>query len=156
MLEASASAIGNMSTAEALLDKVKSNERIRKEMASIKKEARERAKKVANWLLGDKHGPAALNPKSAPVADKRAGMLAAFGGPAMAHRGLSILGDLGRGLQVVSRRRDNDAEDQVAVALGQVLKFGQEQPRRQSSCPAHHDYDQHGNAATGGDAAGNT
>ena len=35
---------------------------------------------LANWLLGDKHGPAALNPKSAPVADKRAGMLAAFGG----------------------------------------------------------------------------
>ncbi|MBK8481441.1 MAG: type IIA DNA topoisomerase subunit B [Proteobacteria bacterium] len=33
--------------ADALLDKVRSNERIRKELASIKKEARERAKRVA-------------------------------------------------------------------------------------------------------------
>ena len=37
----------NKKAAETLVDKVKSNERIRKEMASIKKEARERAKKVA-------------------------------------------------------------------------------------------------------------
>ena len=35
------------SDADALLEKVKANERIRKELASIKKEARERAKKVA-------------------------------------------------------------------------------------------------------------
>ncbi len=37
----------NKKAAQALLDKVKSNERIRKELASIKKEARERAKKTA-------------------------------------------------------------------------------------------------------------
>jgi topoisomerase-4 subunit B len=37
----------NETSAAALLDKVKANERIRKELASIKKEARERAKKVA-------------------------------------------------------------------------------------------------------------
>ena len=37
----------NEEAATALLDKVKSNERIRKELAAIKKEARDRAKKVA-------------------------------------------------------------------------------------------------------------
>jgi topoisomerase-4 subunit B len=37
----------NDAAAKALLDKVKANERIRKELASVKKEARERAKKVA-------------------------------------------------------------------------------------------------------------
>ena len=37
----------NTDAAEALLEKVRTNERIRKELASIKKEARERAKKVA-------------------------------------------------------------------------------------------------------------
>lgn len=37
----------NPETAEALLEKVRANERIRKELASVKKEARERAKKVA-------------------------------------------------------------------------------------------------------------
>jgi DNA gyrase/topoisomerase IV subunit B len=37
----------NPKAAEALLEKVKSNEKVRKELASIKKEARERAKKVA-------------------------------------------------------------------------------------------------------------
>jgi len=38
---------GNKPAADALLEKVAANERIRKELASIKKEARERAKKVA-------------------------------------------------------------------------------------------------------------
>jgi DNA gyrase/topoisomerase IV subunit B len=37
----------NPETAAALLDKVQTNEKVRKELASIKKEARERAKKVA-------------------------------------------------------------------------------------------------------------
>ncbi|HTO68592.1 MAG TPA: DNA topoisomerase IV subunit B [Myxococcota bacterium] len=37
----------NASSAEALLDKVKTNERIRKELSAIKKQARERAKSVA-------------------------------------------------------------------------------------------------------------
>jgi topoisomerase-4 subunit B len=37
----------NAAAAEALLEKVKSNERVRKELAEIKKEARERARKVA-------------------------------------------------------------------------------------------------------------
>jgi len=37
----------NREAAENLLDKIRNNERIRKELASIKKEARERAKKVA-------------------------------------------------------------------------------------------------------------
>jgi topoisomerase-4 subunit B len=37
----------NPEAKEALLDKVRNNERIRKELASVKKEARERAKKVA-------------------------------------------------------------------------------------------------------------
>lgn len=37
----------NPKTADALLEKVRHNERLRKELASIKKEARERAKKVA-------------------------------------------------------------------------------------------------------------
>jgi topoisomerase IV subunit B len=37
----------NPASAEALLEKVKQNERLRKELASIKKEAKERAKKVA-------------------------------------------------------------------------------------------------------------
>ncbi len=37
----------NTAAAEALIEKVKSNEKVRKELASIKKEARERARKVA-------------------------------------------------------------------------------------------------------------
>ena len=37
----------NQDIAESLLEKIRQNERLRKELASIKKEARERAKKVA-------------------------------------------------------------------------------------------------------------
>jgi len=55
---------GNRAAAERLLEKVKQNERLRKELAAVKKEAKERAKKVAIRIpklidckvhFGDKH-----------------------------------------------------------------------------------------------------
>ena len=52
---------------------------------------------------------------------------AALRHPQGAHRVLHALGDVRRRLQVVARWRQQDAENQVAVALGQVFELGQEQ-----------------------------
>ncbi len=51
-------------------------------------------------------------------------------GPERARAVLDALGDLGHGLQVVARRWDDDAEHQVAVALGQIFQLRQVVPGR--------------------------
>ena len=75
-------------------------------------------------------------------------------GPLGPHGILDLAGDgVGRG-QVVSRRRQGAADDEVAVALGQVLQLGQEQVGGQPCNPADHRHHRHGDGPAARHQAG--
>ena len=62
--------------------------------------------------------------------------------------------DPGGGLQVVAGRREDDAEDEVAVPLREVLELGEKAPGREARRAADDDDDEHGGGARTGHEAG--
>ncbi len=64
------------------------------------------------------------------------------------------LGDFRRGIEVVAGRRDDDAEQQVAVALGQILELRQHEPGARRGRHGHERDDCEGERALAYDAGG--
>ena len=71
-----------------------------------------------------------LNAGMVPLAQEAIVEGAIMNAPAVVDGILQLLGDGICRLQIISRRRQDHAEDQIPVAVGQVIELGQKSPCR--------------------------